>query len=173
MQKTKRFFGHPIYAVASLILILLSIDSTRSFTQQVSQVAPDFALPDQSGKSYSLRDFRGKVILLDFWASWCGPCRMTMPHVQKWHEQYQDKGLRVIGVNIEGPSPRALNYLQNGKYNFMILFDQGNWNSQIAQLYSVRSIPQAFLIDRKGNVRFRGHPLQLSEEFLQEVLKGR
>jgi peroxiredoxin len=163
---------HWFYLALSL-MFLLTGGSTASFTQQVSQPAPDFTLPDQSGKSVSLRKFRGKVVLLDFWASWCGPCRQTMPHVQTWHEQYQRTGLKVIGINIEGPTPRALNYLKTGNYTFTVLFDQGNWTSQIAQLYGIGHIPQTFLIDRNGVIRFRGHPLRLTEALLQETLNGK
>jgi len=162
-----------IIVAFSLTMILLTGESTESFTQQVSQPAPSFTLPDRSGQSVSSRQFRGQVVLLDFWASWCGPCRQTMPQVQKWHDQYQAQGLKVIGVNIEGPTPRALNYLQNGNYKFMVLFDQGNWRSEIVQLYGVYSIPQTFLIDRNGIVRYRGHPLRLPETLLQATLKGR
>lgn len=166
MRPKYRFFAYFTYLAASLILIL----PTSGWPQQVNQRAPDFTLPNRSGQSVSLRDFRGQVVLLDFWATWCGPCRRTMPRIQKWHEQYQNQGLKVIGVNIEGPLPRTFNFLKTGKYSFLVLFDQGNWRSQIIRLYGVRGIPQTLLIDRNGTVRYRGHPLALSEELIQQVL---
>lgn len=173
MRRNQSTFVHTFSVALSLTMILLTGGSTEFLTQQVEQPAPDFTLPDRSGKSFSLRQFRGQVVLLDLWASWCGPCRMTMPRIQQWHEQYRDQGLKVIGVNIEGPTPRSLNFLETGKYSFLILFDPGDWQSPTAQLYRVSSIPQAFLIDRKGVVRYRGHPLRITDALLQDLLKAK
>ncbi len=159
--------------IVGMGLILLSSISLIALGQRLGQPAPDFVLPDRSGQMISLRELRGRVILLDFWATWCRPCRRTMPHVQKWHEQYKDRGLKVIGVNIEGPLPRVFRYLDAGKYAFTVVFDQGNWRSQIVQLYGVHSIPYTFLIDRRGIIRYRGHPLRLPERLLQAVLRER
>lgn len=163
--------GSLFLSIAGVGLVLLGGFFLIALGQRLGQPAPDFVLPDQSGRMISLRRLRGRVVLLDFWATWCGPCRRTMPHVQRWHEQYKDRGLKVIGINIEGPLPRVFRYLDAGKYGFTVVFDQGNWRSQIAQLYGVHSIPYTFLVDRKGIIRYRGHPLRLSEKLLQAVLE--
>lgn len=171
MRRTQLAFASKLSTALSLMAVLLIGGSTETLTQQVEQPAPDFTLPDRSGKPVSLRQFRDQVILLDFWASWCGPCRMTMPQIQQWYDRFHNQGLTVIGVNIEGPTPRALNFLETGKFSFLILFDQGNWNSPTARLYGVSAIPQAFLIDRTGIVRYRGHPLRITDALLQDMLK--
>lgn len=178
MRRTHRVTVVVACVVVGLVLVCFSGNPTYSSLQvfnqpTLNQMAPDFKLPDQTGKQYSLRDFRGKVVLLDFWASWCGPCRVSMPHVQKLHSRYQSKGLKVIGINIEGPTPRATSFLKNGKFDFMILYDRGNWDSQIAKLYGVRGIPKAFLIDREGILRFSGHPIQLTEALIEKTLNAK
>ena len=134
--------------------------------------APDFSLPDRSGRSYSLANFRGRPLLIDFWATWCGPCRKTMPEVQRLHEQY-GRELQVVGINIEGNSPDVLGYLDEGGYTFPVLFDSGNWDSIVALSYGVSSIPRTFLLDRIGRVLYVGHPRGLSEEQIQAAIAAR
>ncbi len=134
--------------------------------------APDFSLPDRSGRSYSLANFRGRPLLIDFWATWCGPCRKTMPEVQRLHEQY-GRQLQVVGINIEGNSPDVLGYLDEGGYTFPVLFDSGNWDSIVALSYGVSSIPRTFLLDRIGRVLYVGHPRGLSEEQIQAAIAAR
>jgi len=136
------------------------------------EAAPDFSLPDRSGRSYSLANFRGRPLLIDFWATWCGPCRKTMPEVQRLHEQY-GRQLQVVGINIEGNSPDVLGYLDEGGYTFPVLFDSGNWDSIVALSYGVSSIPRTFLLDRIGRVLYVGHPRGLSEEQIQAAIAAR
>ena len=133
--------------------------------------APDFRLPEVSGRSVALHDYRGWVVILDFWASWCGPCRRTMPRFQKWHEDFEFEGLKVLAVNIEGKTDQSLEFLRKTRYTFTVLFDQGNSQSNVAQLYGVRAIPRTIVIDRYGVIRFAGHPSSLSEQFIRQVLK--
>ena len=121
------------------------------------EAAPDFSLPDRSGRLYSLENFRGRPLLIDFWATWCGPCRQTMPEVQRLHREY-GRELQVVGINIEGNTPDVLSYLDEGGYTFPVLFDSGNWDSIVATSYGVSSIPRTFLIDRNSRVLYAGHP---------------
>ena len=136
------------------------------------EAAPDFSLPDRSGRSYSLANFRGRPLLIDFWATWCGPCRKTMPEVQRLHQEY-GRDLQVVGINIEGNSPDVLGYLDEGGYTFPVLFDSGNWDSIVAMSYGVNSIPRTFLIDRNSRVLYAGHPRGLTEEQIQAAIAAR
>jgi len=150
------------------------VEAERSATPALpaGALAPDFSLPDRSGRSYSLADFRGQPLLIDFWATWCGPCRETMPEVEALHKKYRGR-LQVVGINIEGRSPDVLAYLDRGGYSFRVLFDSGNWDSVVATHYGVNSIPRTFLIDRNGRVLYEGHPSGLNEERIQAAIAAR
>lgn len=134
--------------------------------------APNFSLPDRSGRSFSLSNFRGRPLLIDFWATWCGPCRETMPEVQRLHQKYGTQ-LQVVGINIEGNSQDVLSYLDEGGYTFPVLFDSGNWDSIVATSYGVSSIPRTFLIDRNSRILYEGHPQGLTEEQIQAAIASR
>ena len=134
--------------------------------------APNFSLPDRSGRTVSLSDFRGRPLLVDFWATWCRPCRETMPEVQRLHRKYGSQ-LQVVGINIEGNSQAVLSYLDEGGYTFPVLFDSGNWDSIVATSYGVSSIPRTFLIDRNSRVLYEGHPQGLTEEQIQAAIAAR
>lgn len=113
--------------------------------------APDFTLKSRAGENLRLSDFRGKVVLLNFWASWCGPCRQEMPILDELHQKYKPLGFTVLGVNVDQKSEKAEQYLKNIPTHFPILFDPENF---VSDLYSVRAMPSTAIIDKDGNVRF-------------------
>jgi thiol-disulfide isomerase/thioredoxin len=131
--------------------------------------ASDFSLPDRAGRTVSLRDLRGRPVLIDFWATWCGPCQRTMPEIERLHRKYGVR-LQVVGINIEGRTPEVLAFLDKGGYSFRILFDSGNFRAGTASRYGVKSIPRTFLLDREGRILFAGHPQALGEERIQAAL---
>jgi thiol-disulfide isomerase/thioredoxin len=133
--------------------------------------APSFTLEDRRGRKVSFRDLRGQPVLIDFWATWCGPCRSTMPKVQALHERYRERGLKVVGINIEGRTQGVLDFLDQSGYDFLILFDSGNWQSGVAQKFQVSSIPRTFLIDKNGSIVYSGHPDRLTESLVEATLQ--
>ena len=121
--------------------------------------APDFTLSALQGGDVRLRDLRGKVVLLDFWASWCGPCRRELPVIEKLHRDFQRKGLVVLGINDEDPET-SQRFVQANRYSFSTLVDS---RREVHRTYKVTAIPTVYVIDRKGRVvvRFvggRGEP---------------
>ncbi|HVP39926.1 MAG TPA: redoxin family protein [Candidatus Saccharimonadales bacterium] len=108
-----------------------------------------FTLPDLAGKQRSLDDFKGRVVLLDFWASWCGPCRMEMPSIQKLHQEFKGKGLVVLAVNQGEEAERAGAFLKQNGYTFTALLDAGG---TVGQQYGAAGIPTVAVIDRKGTI---------------------
>lgn len=136
----------------------------------IGRTAPLFSAPDTSGKNISLLDFRGKYVLLDFWASWCGPCREENPIVVKAYQKFRTKNFEILSVSLDQSGKRDawVKAIHDDGLTWQHVSDLKFWNSEVAQLYAVRSIPQNFLIDPKGKiiaVNLRGEELnkKLSE----------
>jgi thiol-disulfide isomerase/thioredoxin len=116
--------------------------------------APDFTLEDIDAKKFSLKDYRGKVILLNFWATWCPPCRREMPSIERLNQNLKGKDFIVLAVNQMEDSDQVFTYTGELEVapTFTILFDK---DSNVARAYSVLGLPTTYLIDKKGNIRFR------------------
>lgn len=110
--------------------------------------AVSFSLADLTGKQFSMDKLRGKVVVLDFWASWCGPCRETMPNVEKLHKEFKDRGVVVLGINDEEIAD-AKRFVQKYGYTFPTLIDA---KGSVSKQYGIQAIPQTFVIDRDGKI---------------------
>lgn len=133
-----------------LIIITLLMSPAWLSAKDVSGVAPDFTLKSRSGENLRLLEQRGQVVMINFWASWCGPCRQEMPHLQAIHEEYVDYGFTLLGVNVDEKSELAERFLAQVPVSFPVLFDP---TSSVSQLYQVDAMPTTVLIDRDGNLR--------------------
>jgi cytochrome c biogenesis protein CcmG, thiol:disulfide interchange protein DsbE len=114
--------------------------------------APDFTLPDPRGKKVSLQDFRGKVVFLNFWATWCESCREEMPSMERLYQEYKGKGLEIVAVNVKDKRPDALAFVKELKLNYLVLMDP---EGEVGLLYGAFGLPVTYLIDRKGVVMAR------------------
>lgn len=128
----------------------LSVSAASVKAEKERRAAPDFALKDAEGKLVHLSDYRGKVVLLDFWATWCGPCKIEIPWFMDFQRQNQEKGLVVLGVSMDDEGWEIVKpYLASMKVNYRVLIG----NDQTAQLYGgVDALPTTFLIDREGKI---------------------
>ena len=113
--------------------------------------APAFQLPAAAGDAVSLAGLKGQVVLINFWASWCGPCRQEMPVLDQLYRKYKPAGFTLLGVNVEPKSADALGFLKTTPVSFPILFDT---QSKVSNLYEVAGMPSTVIVDRKGNVRY-------------------
>jgi thiol-disulfide isomerase/thioredoxin len=129
--------------------------------------APDFVLKDSNGAPAKLSDYRGKVVLLNFWATWCGPCKVEIPWFIEFQQQYKDKGFEVLGVAMDDEGWQAVKpYLTERKVNYRVLLG----NDSVTQLYGgVDSLPTTFVIDKEGRIASAHVGLVAKNEYLGEI----
>ena len=118
----------------------------------LGKIVPNFFATDLDGNPISLQQYRGKVVLLDFWAVWCGPCIAEMPNVKKVYDTYKDKGFEVIGVSLDTDETRLRDYLKENEIPWRQVFSGQGWQSPVAQKYGINAIPAPWLIDRDGTL---------------------
>jgi peroxiredoxin len=121
-------------------------------TTAVGMQAPDFTQKDVSGKPVSLSSLKGKYVLVEFWASWCVPCRAGNPNLVKQYQLYKDKGFEIISVSLDNVKERWVEAIQKDGLPWIQVSDLKGWNNDVGRLYGVRAVPQSFLLDKDGKV---------------------
>ncbi len=114
-----------------------------------------FEVTDLNGSSLSLEKYKGKVVLLDFWATWCAPCLQEMPNVKRIYKQYHQQGFEIIGISLDSNRNALEKYVRRNDIKWPQHFDGKAWNNEVAKKYKVRSIPATFLLDRSGKIRYK------------------
>jgi peroxiredoxin len=141
-QLTRRAFKT---LTVAWILAACSLASASTATP-----APEFTLTARDGKAVTLKDLKGKVVMINFWASWCAPCRQEFPLLEQMYKRYNALGFTLLGVNVESDTKDAEKWLKEMPVTFPILFDKEN---KLSKLYAVNAMPSTVFIDRKGNIR--------------------
>ncbi len=162
--------GAVLCVVASLSLFSCSSTQRAKAARQERDLKPaaDFTLKDANGNSIKLSDYRGKVVLLNFWATWCGPCQLEIPWFIEFQQQYKSKGLQVLGVSMDDDGWAAVKpYIAQHKINYPIVLG----NDSVSQLYGgIDSLPTTFIIDREGRIAYPPHVgLVGKNEYLSEI----
>src|ERR1700728_4628025 len=148
----------------SVLLLALALPLARAMpAASVAAGAPPaaFQSPAAAGDPVSLAGLKGQVVLINFWASWCGPCRQEMPVLDQLYRKYKAAGFTLLGVNVEPKSADALGFLKATPVTFPILFDT---DSQVSKLYEVSGMPSTVILDRAGKVRYIHHGYKPGEE---------
>jgi peroxiredoxin len=134
-----------------MLAVLLLVASSATAANPEPKPAPDFKLPSRSGEAVRLADLKGQVVMINFWATWCGPCRQEMPLLEQIHAKYEPLGFTLLGVNVEPDSAGAVKWLEKVPVSFPILFDTAN---AVAAQFGVEGMPSSVFVDREGRMRY-------------------
>jgi peroxiredoxin len=136
----------------------------------VEQAAPDFTLKSLEGRNLRLDEYKGQVVLINFWASWCGPCRQELPLLDRINARYHDAGFAVLGVNVEGQMGPASDMAKKTGVSFPVLVDE---NQRVSELYDLEAMPTSVVVDRDGVVKYvhRGYKPGDEAKYLEVVKK--
>lgn len=146
---------------------------TKMLATTIGQQAPEIVLPTPDDKELALSSFKGKIVLVDFWASWCGPCRKEMPNVVKAYAKYKDKGFEIYGVSLDQDKGRWVEAIQKDGITWPQVSDLKYWDSYAAKLYAVEGIPYTVLLDKEGKIiakNLRGAEL---EKAIEKAIAGK
>ena len=154
-------------AIVALILSAFAATGLASSGLE-GQTAPDFALKSSTGENMRLSEYRGDVVMVNFWATWCGPCRQEMPLLDELYQRYSRVGFNLLGVNLDDDSRRAMQMIEELGVNFPVLFDA---RKQVSELYDVDAMPVTVIIDRGGTVRYvhQGYKPGYEDKYLTQI----
>jgi len=145
----------------AIALATLSLAAANVSAVSLQEAAPDFTLKSLEGSNLRLNEYRGQVVLINFWASWCGPCRQEMPLLDRLHHRYEDTGFAVLGVNVEGVAEPAQEIVSKTNVTFPILIDDGQ---KVSEMYNLQAMPSTVVVDRDGVIRYIHHGYKPGDE---------
>jgi cytochrome c biogenesis protein CcmG/thiol:disulfide interchange protein DsbE len=143
-----QFMNNRVLLKSLVALLLFCFFGAASAVEK----APDFQLPQIGGDKVSLSELRGNVVYVDFWATWCPPCRESFPWMESMHQRYQDLGLQIVAISLDQKSDLIKSFLKAHKASFTILHDS---EGGVAESFKVKGMPSSYLVDRNGNIRMR------------------
>ena len=161
-----------IKAAGLMLLISVFVSSVFAATEaedkEDEKAAPDFTLKSLKGSNLKLSEFRGDVVMINFWATWCGPCQQEMPILNDLYLKYRDEGLTMLGVNVEKNTSKAADMIRELRVVYPVLFDK---QSQVSKDYNVDDMPTTVLVDRDGNLRYvhQGFKSGNEDEYVRQV----
>src|SRR5687767_1158153 len=167
-MKRRTLLAHARALPALAAAALVALTATPALAAETRAPAPDFVLDSSTGKPIKLSGLKGQVVMINFWATWCGPCRQEMPLLDSIYKQYKDKNFTLLGVNVE-PDPKLANdWLKKKPVSFPVLYDV---KSDVSNLYQVAGMPSTVFIDKKGNVRLvhRGYKPGDENEYMNNI----
>jgi len=137
--------------VVLMSVVAVSTHAAKSKHEELSGPAKDFILKSNKGSNIRLSELRGRVVMLNFWASWCGPCRQEMPLLSKLSERYEAAGFTLLGINVEADQKAADKLLKEIPVSFPVLYDP---TSKVSEAYQVEAMPSTIIVDCDGNMNY-------------------
>ena len=161
--------GSSLLAMTVISIVLVAGGQLGAATTRLEGgPAPDFALKSSTGYNMRLSEYRGQVVMINFWATWCGPCRQEIPVLNELHLNYKPLGFIMLGVNLDEKPGAALRMAEEMGVAYPVLFDQ---QKDVSRLYAIDAMPTTVLIDRDGNVRHvhRGYKASYGEAYQKQI----
>ena len=155
MNKTNFLLAGMMFCVAMCQNGELSQEQKNAINKLTTdiQLAPDFSLPAINDSIYTLSELRGKVVILNFWATWCGPCRLEIPDFNELYKKHKDNGLEILGISISDSKKALKNFTKSYRIDYPLLFDSPRNMDKITRKYGgVYAVPTSYIIGRKGNI---------------------
>lgn len=156
-----------------IFFIIVALLATTALYAQpsINKAAPEIGLKDPDGKLQRLSDLKGKVVLIDFWASWCGPCRRAMPALKAVYDQYQAKGFEIYGISIDEDQNAWKKAVAADQLNWIHVSEPGGWNGKTALAWNIESIPSSFLLNKEGQVIAKNPTPEQLQGYLQKLVR--
>jgi len=145
---------YKLILISAVTLISLSLFSVITSAKIKADSAPDFVLKSASGKNVRLSEFKGRIVLLNFWATWCGPCAEEIPHLNKLHDSLDPYDFELLGINLDEDQSKAKFLANKLDVNFPILFDT---KKDVSKSFDIKAMPTTIIIDRSGKIRHVNH----------------
>lgn len=158
-----------LFVLAAAVIYTLYANFTKDHHQKVAagDLAPDFVLTDMQGNKHRLSDYRGQGVFLNFWGTWCPPCKKEMPYINNQYNQFKDKGVQVLSVDIQESELAVNQFAERYKLDFPIMIDK---DKEVMTVYGVDLLPATFLIDQNGRV-VKYHTGELSENMIRDFME--
>lgn len=153
---------------ALIAAALAALSTAAPAVSPAAPPAPDFTLRALSGANLRLAEQRGQVVMVNFWATWCGPCRQELPHLNRLYEKYRGSGFTLLGINVDDDTYKAADLATKLAVKFPVLFDT---DKRVSRAYDLSAMPATVLIDRDGRVRYRhrGYRRGAEDTYEQQV----
>ncbi|MGH1538281.1 MAG: TlpA family protein disulfide reductase [Gammaproteobacteria bacterium] len=154
-SKTRKGMNRKKFNTLSIVvLLMISLVSVVAFAKIKADSAPDFVLKSASGDNVRLSELKGRVVMLNFWATWCGPCAEEIPHLNELHESLDPYDFELLGINLDEDQSKAIHLANKLEVNFPVLFDS---EKDVSRSFDIKAMPTTIIIDRAGKIRHVNH----------------